>query len=645
MDLKILSMHLENFKGIKQKDISFNDKTRICGANATGKTSVFDGFTWLMFNKNSLGAEKFELRPLDKDGKTVNFVEIVVSAEILVGEEQYNLTKRQKQNWVKHRGSEEQEFQGNINEYEINGYPKTEKEFKAFISEIIDEDLFKLLSNPNYFTSLNWKKQREILMKLVQTESDFELAERLGGFDEIIGELKVASTDDIQKKWAKALKELKADQDEIPVRIDELERQKVDYDTAELELQKNALNDRLSALASEDITEMRSALTSKTAKRDEIKTKADMEKAEAVSKKTLAVMEFDGAVRKIKADISSLEYEIKTKEEALAVTDNELKALGQKYFDREKEEFTPTAFILPPTSEVCPMCGQIMPKEKIDGLKAKNESERAKAEKDFNDAKASDLKRMVEQGNTYKARSVELKDAIEKAKTELDTRKNELSGAEQNLTKASGELTELKEKPVTYGAEFDAISEEINGLVLEINKASNAITIVTEETEKAKTELEEVNLKLSQAYNNVNLDERITELKGEMMNTAQKAADCEKILFVLDNFVKAKMDGISAKINSCFEIINVRLFKTLINGGIEECCDITIDGVPFASLNNGARIVGGLDLIRTLSKIYGSTTPVFIDNAESVNDFNVPKMESQLIELVVTDDKTMKVEV
>lgn len=149
--IKLLSMHIQNFKGCKDRTIEFGEKTRISGANATGKTTIFDAFTWLLFGKDSLGSSDFEIRPLDIDGNMINNIEISVEAKISVDCDEYDLKKVQKQKWVKKRGTNTREFQGNVNEFEINGYPKSQKEFKEFISEIVDEDVFNLITNPNAF--------------------------------------------------------------------------------------------------------------------------------------------------------------------------------------------------------------------------------------------------------------------------------------------------------------------------------------------------------------------------------------------------------------------------------------------------------------------------------------------------------------
>ena len=108
--IKLLSMHIQNFKGCKNRTIEFGDKTRISGANATGKTTIFDAFTWLLFERDSLGSSNFDIRPLDENGKMIDNIEISVESKISVDGNEYELKKVQKQKWVKKRGTGTTEF-------------------------------------------------------------------------------------------------------------------------------------------------------------------------------------------------------------------------------------------------------------------------------------------------------------------------------------------------------------------------------------------------------------------------------------------------------------------------------------------------------------------------------------------------------
>ena len=158
-------------------------------------------------------------------------------------------------------------------------------------------------------------------------------------------------------------------------------------------------------------------------------------------------------------------------------------------------------------------------------------------------------------------------------------------------------------------------------------------------------ELDSVKVEIAKASKNIEIDERIVELETEQKEGGQRAADMEKMLYLLESFIRAKMMKISDSINQHFKTVNFKLFETLLNGGLKECCECTVGGVPYSTLNSGHRIVAGLDIIQSLSELYGVTATIFVDNAESLNEFNVPDMSAQMILLSVSDDKELKVEV
>ena len=164
------------------------------------------------------------------------------------------------------------------------------------------------------------------------------------------------------------------------------------------------------------------------------------------------------------------------------------------------------------------------------------------------------------------------------------------------------------------------------------------------EAEEKRNALMNIELQISKADCSP-AEERKAELEEEQVQIGQRVADCEKMLYLVDKFTKEKLDRISEMVNSKFEMVNFNLFTRQINGGIAECCECTVNGVPFNVLNNGHKIAAGIDIIRTLSVIFNVSAPIFTDNAEAINEFNIPKTDSQLILLMVTEDKTMKVEV
>ena len=224
MKTVIKQIALQNFKGCNNATYTFDGKNvTVCGSNGSGKTTIFDAFTWLLFGKDSLGNAKFEIRPLDKDGKQIDNVEICVAATLDIDGKEVELKKTQRQNWVKKRGTQNPVLQGNVNEYEIDGYPRSEKDYKEYINGIVSDDLFKMLTNPTYFPNMPWKDQRATIMKFASDVSDIELATGDSRFAGLLPEIeKAPSTDDIKAKYQKSLNELKKKQIELPVRIDEI---------------------------------------------------------------------------------------------------------------------------------------------------------------------------------------------------------------------------------------------------------------------------------------------------------------------------------------------------------------------------------------------------------------------------------------
>lgn len=663
--ITLLSMDIQNFKGCAGRTIDFADKTKICGANATGKTTLFDAFTWLLFGKDSLGSADFDIRPLDADGKMINNIEISVKARMSVDGEEYELKKTQKQKWVKRRGTDTTEFQGNVNEFEINGYPKSQKEFKEFIANIIDEDVFTLVTNPSAFNSLAWKKQRGILMKFVGDFTDEQIAGTFGDrYATLIPELKIASTDDILKKYTKAKSLLNKDMVEIPARIDEVSKQLVIADVGALNVEKSAKEAELSKIEEE--------LSGGNGKTAEIN-----EKRETVMNLNFHLSEIQNeANRKLLDDSAEIRGLVAKKHDVVENLMNELSSVKNSSRDAvteyyahkvrvksllddwkiEKAKTFPEFVPLEPLSEsatVCPTCGQELPAE----VKAKNiadyEARKKAHEEDYNKRKAdfeADHEKKLADITKAGSESAKLRDdaklKADKLEAKLKAIEKQIEDAKRDYSEEKANLDKVpKVADVSENADYKATSEKIAVLEKEIEELSNATTDNTGlEAKKSilKDEIAEIERKII-AADNTKVKERIAELEAEQKEVGQKIASQEMMIDLVEDFIRTKMNMISEKINEMFKIVSFKLFSEQINGGLKETCECTVNGVPLSSLNNGHRIVAGLDIIHSLSNLYGVSCPIFVDNAESINDFNVPEMDAQMIYLTVTDDKELKV--
>lgn len=676
MKLKIRSLHMENFKGIKSLDVNFSNKTSIKGQNAAGKTTIFDAFTWLLFNKNSAGEEKFNVRPLDKDGHRIDNVDIKAVAVLDVDGKEVELSKVQKQNWVKKRGTNTVSLQGNPNTYEVDGYPKSEADFKAYVSGLAQsEDMFKMLTNPQYFSSLKWKEQRDILMKLISDFSDVELAKTDAKYAPLFDELeKAPSTDDIRSKFSKALTEWKKKQTEIPVRIDEAEKSKVDVDVAEQELIKADLTRKIADLDGK-IANSGSALNELREK--EMQLQFDMSGIMQTMSRELddkrrklddAIFDTVRNVDDVLRQIRNIKTQIADNEKAIADADAERKDLGVKYnaekakaFDETPYQFDESKWVFDDSTTVCSLCGQKLPDDKIEQIKADFEARKEKAKEDLFRKLADAKRNFVEQTNSnmenIKSKGFEQKRIIEdltKKNAELqqsieslEKQEQETLAQKEELSKQLSQLPEeadysQNEEYVKMKARHDEVLVEIENL--KANGEDAAVESLKSEKEELQARLDEVNSTIAKASMNVEIDERIWQLQEEQKEIGQKVADQEQILYLLEEFIRFKLDKVSETINSHFKTVNFKLFEMQLNGGMKDCCECTVNGVPYSTLNSGHRIVAGLDIIRSLSKLYGVSVPIFVDNAESLNDFNVPDMDAQLILLSVSADKQLKVE-
>ena len=656
MNIKIKKIHIENFKKFNVFDIEFGNVTKVSGQNAVGKTSIVDAFTWCLFDKNSHGETKFQIRPLDSFGNQIDHVEIKVIVTLEVDGREVVLQKVQKQNWVKKRGTLTETLQGNVNSFEVDGIPKKEKDYKEYIESIVNEDLFKLITNPQAFVSKKWQEQRKELMKFAP---DVDNEDVIASNPKLLSELSLAlslhSPEDLQSKAKKALLEYKKQQTEIPARIDEVRKSMTDIDAAELELQRNGLKRQIEEIekSEEDMASQYENYQKEADSLIDLKFQlSDMER-KANEENNDAKRKYGGQLADFDNDIESSKRKIKAFQQNIADADGTISAYEKK---REellvawKEENAKTYvdnLVFDENSTICPMCGQAYPEDKIEQIKTDFERKKADVKAKWEKDHKETLERIVADGNRYKG-------LIEQMQGKLEDEKAQLSAEQNNLHRTELEKKEVVDLLKALPDRVDiSDSEEYKKLVSQISEKEKILSTANSGAEMRqqlrvkknglKEELLIVEKQITSADNSAK-EERIEELQKEMNDIADKVNEQEKMLYLLEEFTKAKMTMISKIVNEKFSIVDWKLFDKQVNGAVVECCECTVNGVPFSSLNTGHRIVAGLDIINTLSELYGVTAPIFVDNAEAVNEFNLPELEAQMVLLSVSDDKEMKVE-
>lgn len=657
--IKLESMHLHNFKCHKELEVKLSDGiTKICGMNGVGKSSIFDAYLWTLFDRNAAGVNNPPVRPINADGDADKNIDVYVELTISVKGDKHVIRKTQKK---------VVEDKGNKNKYEIDGHPMIKREFNEFILKLLTtDDNFDLLSDPYAFMKLHWEKRREELTATQKDMSDVDIAKMFGNkYDLILPELKDFKTDDILKTHKRMKNDLVKKQDELKIRIDEASKRIVIADVGALEVEKSAKEVALQKVEDE-LSGGSSKLEEINAKREEVM-KLKFHLSEIQNEENQKVSDFKKTIRD---DYESKEYAVRTIKREIADVDSELKSAEKGYIRSSKEverlklewkkeksktfpEFAPMD-PLPESATVCPTCGQDLPedvKQKNISLyeqKVREHEEKYENEKrNFEDKKEQAIKEINSSGlkAAHERNDLDLK--IKEIKDRLKELNSKLSDAEKECSLAKEDLDKIPDVAImSENTEYQATNEKISVLEKEIEELSLDSSGKSElEAKKAvlKDEIADISAKILAADNSkVRAD--IADYEEKVERTGQKIADQDHFIDLTEEFVRGKMKMISNKVNGLFHLVKWKLFQDLENGSVRETCVCTVDGVDYPDVNDGHKILAGLDIINTLSELSGVRLPIFIDRAGELNDFNLPKMDNQLILLKVTDDKELKIE-
>ncbi len=626
--LTIESIRYKNFKGLADFTLNLNSgNATVSGANAVGKTSLFDGFTWLLFGKDSAGKADSQIKPVDKKGKERNNLDVEVEAVLLYNEKKITLLRRFTEKWTKQRGTATKDFTGHTTVYFIDEIPIQKKEFDAKIAEFIDTNAFRLVTNPAEFNSLHWQERRGILLQICGNISDQDAIssdDQLSCLTEILSD---CTADDhkkkIKAKQAKINKELEA----IPTRVDEqttISKNEQKPDSKDLYGLESSIEEHKEKLRD---SQNGKEITQKTIQVNELTSKilAIENKAAAVEiewKKPInAELEKLAAYRRsLVNDKAALEDEVARDINRNKVNAESREKLRQQYRLERDEKQKPV--------RSCPTCGQEWPKEKA----------KAAIEK-HNTDKAERLKKNMIEGRSLKSA--------------FDHRATEIEESKKTIDKTTTQLLKLEKDTKSQQKKLDAVSEPAETETLEKEKATIEAEILAiqngakPDEEKIKEKIEELQNKIDawrkQEASFEAAEEsraRIKELETQEKTLAAAYEKLESEMFLIEKLIVAKVNLLESRVNEKFEKARFKMFDKQINGGIKECCETTYNGVPYNhGLNNSARINVGLDIIVTLSEHYGFKAPIFVDNSESVNE--LIEMDTQVIALAVSEDQEL----
>lgn len=646
--IKLLNLTLKNFKGIKslELDASGND-LKVYGDNATGKTSIFDGFLYLLFGKDSNNKSDFAIKTL-VDGKEVHNLEHEVSATFTIDNVPLSLRKTYKEKWTKKRGAPMAEFTGHETLYYIDAVPAKKKEYEEKVGSIVKEEVFKLLTNPLYFNEqVKWQDRRTTLLEVcgdVEIEDVLAFNSELKDLPAI---LKGRTIEDHRKVIAAKRAEINKELDRIPVRIDELnnasgellsnpEQLQVELTKVETELDEASaqINNIKNGAA---VTNKKNDLRQIEMDLESIKRELESEATDKGYQVTAKIQEEKSNQAIMQRKLDDAKHQIDVGKKDVVEFDKKLVALREDFAIEDAKQFEHKEAC------ECPTCGQSLPEEQLMAA-------RDKAVAEFNTAKSGKLEHIQKTGKAIAADKEKTLQRITDSEKVVAQLTEDVEKKEEAINKLTIQLNALRDevknartnpKYTNKVAEMTAVQEEIKSL--EAN-ANEAIVGIEKEVTDMKTKRSELNSQIA-AHEQVKASaKRVAELEEQQKELATEFESLERELYLTEQFIRSKVELLESKINSKFKYARFKLFATQVNGGLQEICETTYNGIPFSSgLNNAARINVGIDIINTLSEHYGIQAPIFVDNAEAVTQ--IADTDSQLISLVVSEpDKELRIE-
>ena len=638
-DIRIKRLALENFKCHRNLVLDLNGgNASIYGDNATGKTSIYDALTWLLFGKDSHGngEKNIEIKPLGEDGDVRDHNAVTaVEAVLLVNGEEVTLRRTYQEVWSTKRGRAEATYDGNTSEYYVDGVPCKKYAFTEKVDSLVNEDTFRMLTSVSHFADgISWQARREVLFRVANVAGDREIMLGDEKFFPLIEGMGKLSLEDYKKKLLSDKRAYVGAKTDIPARISECQKtiedvEGMDFGAARAKVE--ALSVEKDALEAELLSIERN--TAAEGKRMEIRevqlelTALDNENKAYRASQMAGAPDMAGmraALARMQGQHSAKLRTVASERAYIESLDRDIASARSRWIAVNGESFA---------GGNCPTCGQALPAAQ---LKAATDS--------FEAQKKKRLGEIEQTANANKASRVAALDRITSAEVEIADLERLMEKQAEALAKVESNAVAIVdiEGYTETRAAIQARITALNGELMDIMSGTSAARAkLIGQISEIKNEIASWNVYLGKESLLEYSRKRVEELQEDARNAAEKLDAIEAILFLIDEYSRYKTQFVEDSINSMFRIARFRLFREQANGGVEDRCDVVLDGVPYININSGAKINVGIDIINTLSRAYGVTVPLFVDNAESVT--NLEKSECQIIRLVVSEnDKKLR---
>lgn len=647
--LTLTRLALKNFKGVREFVIEMHGQNvAVYGDNATGKTTLFDAFIYLLFDKDSQNKKDFSIKTL-ADGKELHGLEHEVEATFDFNGRQLTLRKLYSEKWTKKRGSATAEFTGHTTDYCIDGVPSQKKEYTAKVDSIIQEDIFKLLTSPSFFNEqVKWQDRRKTLLEICGDIADEEVIASDQGLAALPSILQGRSIENHRKIIAARRTEINKEIEKIPVRIDEIQRSLPDLDGVNKKSYETAIS-QLNSDIDEKMTVINnirngSAISTKQKEIQEIEIVLMQIKQDHQANSNDKVYSLKARIQEENSNVTIFQSKIESIKQRKQMNSYNIKDLNDNRERLLKEWHEVNDQVFSHQSDCsCPTCGQSLPEEQVQAAKEK-------ALASFNKSKSERLESIQVKGKQIAGKLEELKKAtadfdkdILKIEGQLVAKKELVGQLKEQLSTIENTIVDILEVP-----EYSAKLQEKQKLVSDIRElrkaADQSIQSIYGEVAELKVKRDQLQGEVGKFSVAEKSQKRVGELKAQERELAAEFEKLEGELYLTEEFIRTKVNLLEERINSKFKYAKFKLFAEQINGGLTEVCETLFAGVPYSSgLNNAAKINVGLDVINTLSEHYGFSAPIFVDNAEAVTKLIDTK--AQVISLVVSEmDKALRVE-
>lgn len=633
-ELKLNRMEIKNFKGIERLTIELNGgNANILGGNATGKTTVYDALTWCLFGKDSRGRTDFEIKPLAPDG-TVKDHGAVTTVSVLLDVDGAPMELRRcfREKWSARRGGSEV-FDGHTTEYAVNGVPIQKKGFDGAVNDLVPEEVFRMLTDVTAFCEkLPWTKRRETLFDLCGIETDLILMERDSRFSPLAEAANGMALEDLKQVLTAKRKELTRARDSLPARMDEVQHSVLELSSRDypaLHSQRGALDATLGELEAERTKAENGALLASlrndrdaaklvllTLQRENEAFRAKQGAGEDRAKR-------EDTLKSVRQQAKRYRELIGEERAAVHRMEEKVKRYRQSWMDIDRETYGGDL--------LCPICFQPLPPEQVEAARKKFELDKEVRKQEL----VRDSGHVKDMIFSAMGRIRELEEALRGAAEEEKNLAESLRGEPEVIQDIPG----FAEKEAELSSALNLAEERY----LEAFRNTSAlVSDLQRQACSVRTELKKVDAQLAGESVLLTARQRLAELTGQKQAAAVEIGKIDSLLLLWEEFSRYKAGCIEDLVNASFQTVQFRLFREQVNGGLAECCDVTVDGVPYGSLNNAARINAGIDVIRTLSRFYGVSVPLFVDNAESV--VSLLDAGTQTVRLVVSDqEKELKI--